>query len=125
MLIIAALLAVADPSAASASTPAYRDPFASIVDEGGPSTGFEANPLKRYAVDDMNLQGVVVGTASPRAMVRLPDGSVHSVRVGDGIGPALGRVKSIRRGVVVVEESWLDFVGVHKRKVTLEMPTTF
>ena len=118
MLIIAALLAVADPSAASTSTPAYRDPFTSIVDERGAVIG---TGLKRFAVDDMKLDAVVVGTASPRAMVRLPDGTVHSVRVGDGIGPNLGRVRAIRRGVVVVEESWVDFVGVHKRKLTLEM----
>lgn len=103
-LVSAAVLAAAVLAPPTAAIAEPRDPFSSIVDEAM-DLGMRP-PLERYPVDAMKVHGVVSRTASPRALVVLPDGTTHVVRVGDAVGPNLGRVKAIESGKVVVVEAW-------------------
>lgn len=115
MLLFALALAAAAPSVPTTALAGgtARDPFASLADTAALTTPEWLPALQKVEVDSVKLQGVVVGTASPRAMLVLPDGTVHIVRLGDVVGRHLGRVTSIRTGVVVVSEDWRDVLGGH------------
>lgn len=88
------------------ATAAPRDPFAPIGDAD--VSCFGRPPLQRVPLAALAVQGVVANTAAPRALVKLPDGSVHLVRIGDGLGPNLGRVVAITPAGVVVAEAFRD-----------------
>lgn len=96
-LALAAFPVLADP----------RDPFASTLDEDV-TRCFERSPLERVPLAAITIQGVIASTASPRALVKLPDGTIHLVRVGAGLGPNFGRVAAIRAAGVEVIESFRD-----------------
>lgn len=90
-----------------------RDPFTSYFSEVGkratPDTPY--TELQRYELDKLTLVAVVVGTATPMAMVQDPDGKGHTVKIGTLIGKRFGQVKHIRRGEIVVQEEFRDFTG--------------
>lgn len=105
---LALLSALAAPAFAD---PERRDPFSAYPDEDVIRC-CENGPLQRFPVDAMKLQGVVIGTAAPRALVILPDGTAHLVRVGTNVGKNFGRIESIGpKGAVVVEEFREPIVG--------------
>ena len=97
LAVLAACPALADP----------RDPFASTLDDDVIRC-FERTPLERVPLAAITIQGVIASTASPRALVKLPDGTTHLVRVGAGIGPNLGRVAAIRADGLEIIESFRD-----------------
>src|SRR4051812_44142161 len=100
--------------ASDPAVPPPRDPFASLLNK---DVGDGQKPLlERTKLDDMRLQGVVAGTAAPRALVALPDGTTHLIRVGTALGTNAGRVVAIRPGVVVVREEFIDFTGYRNRE---------
>lgn len=79
---------------------AARDPFRSpFVGQVTPATGLEA-----FALADLQVQGIISGIDSPRAVVVLPTGEAVLVKEGTRIGTNGGRVKSIERDAVVVAE---------------------
>src|SRR4051812_4144282 len=99
MMLVAAVvlsLAVTEP----------RDPFAA-ADTAQPKG---TTPIQMVAVDALKLQAIVE-TASPRAMVALPNGAVVFVRVGDVVGDRFGVVTSIAHGRVVVKERLHNAIG--------------
>lgn len=96
-----AVLFLAVPAAADP-----RDPFASSLDDE--IACFGRTPLERVALAAVTVQGVVAETAAPRALLKLPDGTVHLARVGDGIGPSFGRIAAIRAGGIEVLEVFRD-----------------
>jgi glucose/arabinose dehydrogenase len=113
LALLAAVSASATPSQGTG-----RDPFESYT------TGTVIDPrlpiLQRTPIDAMKLQGVASNTASPRALLLLPDGSTHVVKVGDAVGPLLGRITAIRPGQVVIVEKSLDVLGhSHTTKTVL------
>jgi Tfp pilus assembly protein PilP len=94
-----------------------RDPFAPFEK---PSAETDLPPIQRVPVDALKLAGVVT-VASPRALVRLPDGSEVEVRVGDVAGNNLGVVKSIGKDRIVVVERCRDALGVTTTKHVLSL----
>jgi len=90
-----------------------RDPFKTYFDElVVVEERTEAlTELQRYELDKMKLVGVVVGTATPMAMVEDPTGKGHTVKINTLIGKRFGQVKHIRRGEIVVREEFRDFTG--------------
>ena len=106
-MLLLALLALADA----------RDPFAA------PQPDYEAAraPLERFPVSDLVLEGAVSGTAAPRALLALPDGTVAVVRVGTRVGPLLGRVAAIRADKVLVVEASRDPITFRRIERTTEV----
>jgi type IV pilus assembly protein PilP len=94
---------------------ARRDPFLTYIEAVEPSTtttpGVALTPLQQVDLDKLKLVAVIVGTATPMAMVEEPGGKGYTVKIGTLIGRRLGQVKHIRRGELIVQEEFRDFTG--------------
>lgn len=111
----------ADATAPSADVLAYtynavnrRDPFKTYFDELSQNEQTDQTnltELQKVDLDKLRLVAVVVGTATPMAMVEDTTGRGHTVKIGTLIGKRLGQVKHIRRGEIVVQEEFRDFTG--------------
>ena len=90
-----------------------RDPFKTYFDELNIEQVDTGNltELQRFEIDKLKLIAVVVGTATPMAMVEDPTGRGHTVKIGTLVGKRFGQVKHIRRGEIVVQEEFRDFTG--------------
>jgi len=92
-----------------------RDPFETYFNVlsamGDPGDSANLTELQKIDIDKLKLVAVVVGTATPMAMVEDPGGRGHTVKIGTLIGRRLGQVKHIRRGEIVVQEEFRDFTG--------------
>jgi Tfp pilus assembly protein PilP len=94
-----------------------RDPFAAYPDD---VIECFVSPLQRLPLEALTVQGIVIGTASPRALIVLPDGTSHHVRVGTPVGKNFGQVTAITpKGVAVVEEFRDAFGERHKLRTVL------
>lgn len=113
---IAALTLLATPTLADPP----RDPFAPF--ERATLIAGDA-PLQRFDLEQLKLVGVVVSTASPRALIEGPDGVSHLARVGDWIGTSWGRIAAIRSdGIEVVEQFRDPLGGLHQHRAALRLP---
>lgn len=92
-----------------------RDPFNTYYQElnGGtdPVDTSKLTELQKVELDKLKLVAVVVGTATPMAMVEDASGRGHTLKIGTLVGKRLGQVKHIRRGEVIVQEEFRDFTG--------------
>jgi type IV pilus assembly protein PilP len=90
-----------------------RDPFKTYFDELAIEQEERENltELQRFELDKLKLVAVIVGTATPMAMVEDPSGKGHTVKIGTLVGKRFGQVKHIRRGEIVVQEEFRDFTG--------------
>ena len=91
-----------------------RDPFKTYFDELNTDEKTDTSKLtelQKVDLDKLKLVAVVVGTATPMAMVEDPSGKGHTLKIGTLVGKRLGQVKHIRRGEVVVQEEFRDFTG--------------
>lgn len=91
-----------------------RDPFKTYFDELSQNEQQDQTnltELQKIDLDKLKLVAVVVGTATPMAMVEDPSGRGHTVKIGTLVGKRLGQVKHIRRGEIVVQEEFRDFTG--------------
>ena len=111
----------AEAAAAAGETPTVytynavgkRDPFRTYFAEAEEADDANKNQseLQRFDIDQLKLVGVIVGTATPTAMVEDPAGQGHVVRVGTLMGKHWGQVKHIRRGEIIIQEEFRDFTG--------------
>lgn len=90
-----------------------RDPFKTYFDELILEEQEQENltELQRFDIDKLKLVAVIVGTATPMAMVEDPTGKGHTVKIGTLVGKRFGQVKHIRRGEIIVQEEFRDFTG--------------
>ncbi len=98
------------PSTALASD--RRDPFATLSAAVAPTPRevCDRRPGACAALEEIVVKGVVIDTASPRALVELKDGAGIVVRIGDTL--AAGRVLAITAGGVVLERVSVSGMGV-------------
>ena len=110
---VAAMMATNERATFAVDT---RDPFTQPRPERGPDGGLEGpdvardceileQPLGQTEVDELELIGLITGTAVPRAMF-LARGDRQAVMVteGDSVGPnCSNRITSIRDNEVVIE----------------------
>ncbi len=61
-----------------------------------------------YDLDQMVLQGIIIGSGMDAAYIRLPDGSDQVVRLGDQLGKHGGEVKYIEKDQLIIEERYMD-----------------
>jgi type IV pilus assembly protein PilP len=87
----------------------YRSYFAEVDEVTEQAQG--TTELQRFDIDQLKLVAVVVGTATPIAMVQDPSGLGHVVREGTLMGKHWGQVKHIRRGEIIIQEEFRDFTG--------------
>jgi type IV pilus assembly protein PilP len=102
---------------------ALRDPFkafrAARPLDAGPKAILE--PLQRFDVDRLRVVGILWDVRVPRAMVRDPDGGVHTVIKNSKIGRNEGFVAVIREGEVVVVETLYEDGKVLKDTRVMEL----
>jgi type IV pilus assembly protein PilP len=110
------------PNPSSSSTPSAvgrRDPFRPFtlnrrVSSERPRENL--SPLERYDVGQLKLVGVVWQAKEPNALVEDSVGLGYIVKIGTPIGANDGKVKAIKAGEIIIEESYVDFFGAKKRR---------
>jgi type IV pilus assembly protein PilP len=88
-----------------------RDPFTAsraVVPSTGKKQTAALEPLQKYELDRLQIVGILWEVRTPRAMVRDPDGIVHTVVKNTRIGRNEGYVAAIREGEIVVIETRYD-----------------
>jgi Tfp pilus assembly protein PilP len=96
-----------------------RDPFRSFEwEEKGRKAmlGSDSTPLEQYDISQMSLLAVVWNTGVARALVRDPAGKSYIVGTGTRMGKNEGRVININDNLVVVKETYVDFLGQETTK---------
>ncbi len=87
------------------------DPFRSFVTSlKKTDVASQSTPLERFDITQLKLDGIVWGT-KPRALVRDPSGKAYIVAEGTAMGKNDGRVIRIDDNVVIVKETYVDFLG--------------
>lgn len=96
-----------------------RDPFRSFEWEQLKLeiTDAEARgPLEQFDVSQLTVVGVVWNDSNARALVQDPSGMSYIVGAGTKIGKNDGRVTQIDDNLVVVRETYVDFLGEETTK---------
>jgi Tfp pilus assembly protein PilP len=96
-----------------------RDPFRSFEweEKGRKATlGNDRGPLEQYDIGQMSLLAVVWNTGVARALVRDPAGKSYIVGTGTRMGKNEGLVTNINDNLVVVKETYVDFLGQETTK---------
>ena len=90
-----------------------RDPFRSFEWERREiaSEKVEGGPLEQFDVSQLSVIAVVWKTGSARALVEDPGGQSYIIAKGTRIGKNDGRVTKIDDNLVVVNESYEDYLG--------------
>lgn len=87
-----------------------------VAPKGPPPRSLE--PLEYFEVDKIEVIALIWGVKKPRALVKDPSGGIHTIWLGQRIGPNQGKVISIREGELEVLE-YFDQQGK-----TIEVPRT-
>jgi type IV pilus assembly protein PilP len=117
-----------EPGKAAVEMPAYdpsgrRDPFRPYVRFDRPALSGELTPLEQYDLSQLRLVAIVTDERDPsgtRAVVEDGSGLGFIVRVGTAIGRTRGRVSTIERDRIVVEEYPTNVFGEQRQTVTVK-----
>jgi Tfp pilus assembly protein PilP len=96
-----------------------RDPFRTFEWEERSRKallGGDRGPLEQYDVNQMSLLAVVWNTGTARALVQDPAGNSYIVGTGTRMGKNNGRVIDINDNLVIVKETYVDFLGQETTK---------
>ena len=107
------------------SSAGKRDPFLPLSLKPRAATRARENlsPLERYEIGQLKLVAVVWDIKEPKAMVEDATGLGYIVKIGTLVGPNEGKVKAIKPGEVVIEESFVDFYGAKKnQEISMKLP---
>ena len=75
-----------------------------------------ATPLEEYDLGQLSVVAVVWKTGNARALVQDPSGESYIIGEGALVGKNAGIVKLIRDGLVVVTETYVDYMGQETTK---------
>jgi len=87
-------------------SPQNRDPFRSVLAEVAGPKNVQSEwevLLKKYPLDDLKLIAIVSGGTAPRAMFQDPTGTGVTVKRGDRMSKAEGKITKILSDRVIVE----------------------
>jgi type IV pilus assembly protein PilP len=103
-----------------------RDPFRSFLLEKVESAeDVVRGPLEQYDVSQLSLVAVIWSTGNARALVQDPSGESFVIAEGTPIGKNSGRVIRIDDNLVVVKETYVDFLGEEtKRDIEMRIRTS-
>jgi Tfp pilus assembly protein PilP len=95
-----------------------RDPFRSFIleQQASRNLGHDRGPLEQFELAQLALHAVVWDTPRPRALVTDPSGRGYIVAEGTPIGKNEGRVTKITDNLVVVRETYVDYLGERTEK---------
>ena len=104
------------PWKAAFTTPRWGSGIPSARSNGSSSSSNSATepmrgPLEQFDVSQLSLIGVVWNANNARALIQDPSGMSYIVAEGAKIGKNSGRVTSIDDNLVVVKETYVDFLG--------------
>lgn len=89
-----------------------RDPFRSfILDQAKEAADREIGPLEQFDISQLKVVGVLWDTGLPIALVADPSGRPYVVNEGSAMGKNDGRVIKIDDGMVLVKETYVDWLG--------------
>ncbi len=98
-----------------------RDPFRSFEWKNREDQGAElGGPLEQFDLSQLDVIAVVWKTGSARALVHDPAGQSYIIGVGARVGKNDGTVVGIDDNLVVVKETYVDYLG-HETKQDVEM----
>jgi type IV pilus assembly protein PilP len=99
-----------------------RDPFKPVgLKVLGLPKPVTLEPLQRFELDKLQVIGILWDVRSPRAMVRDPEGVMHTVVKNSKIGRSEGFVAAIREGELVVVETLYDEGKAVKQTRVMEL----
>lgn len=96
-----------------------RDPFRSFEwDEKSRAAldSMDRGPLEQYDVSQLSLLAVVWSTGTARALLEDPAGKSYIVGAGTRIGKNEGLVIGIDDNLLIVKETYVDFLGQETTK---------
>jgi type IV pilus assembly protein PilP len=97
-----------------------RDPFQPFIATQTPvlPSGEEVpiTPLQKFDISQLKLVAIMVGTGEGKAMVEDSEGKGYIVEKGVYVGRNFGKVKSILKDRVIIEERYKDYMGQVKTK---------
>ena len=95
-----------------------RDPFSvpeyveEKVDNGiRPDSNRSKEPLEAFPLDGIGMMGIIERNARPEALVSAPDGTIHTVVVGNYLGQNFGKITGIQETKIVLIEILPDGNG--------------
>jgi type IV pilus assembly protein PilP len=74
------------------------------------------SPLERFELGQLKLVAIIWNIKNPTAMVEDATGLGYTVKVGTPIGSNDGQVKKIGPDALLIEEGFIDFYGVKKKR---------
>jgi type IV pilus assembly protein PilP len=94
-----------------------RDPFRSFVlDQAREHAEQDIGPLEQFDISQLTVVAVVWDTQIPRALVADPSGRPYIVAEGASMGKNEGRVIQIQDDLVLVKETYVDWLGERTTK---------
>lgn len=100
-----------------------RDPFKAfrLARPVDPRTTLQLEPLQKFEVEKLQVIGILWDVRTPRAMIKDPDGAVHTVIKNSKVGRNDGFVAVIREGEVVIVETMYDDGKITKETRVMEL----
>ena len=95
-----------------------RDPFRSFIleQQANRNSSRDRGPLEQFELAQLALHAVVWDTPRARALVTDPSGRGYIVAEGTPIGKNEGRVTKITDNLMVVRETYVDYLGERTEK---------
>jgi len=114
------------PARVPALNESGRDPFRPMTLRSRVTSRRRENlsPLERFELSQLKIVGIVWDIKEPRAMIEDTAGLGYVVKIGTPIGSNDGKVKTIHRDQIVIEENYTDaYGGQKKRDVRMRLST--
>jgi type IV pilus assembly protein PilP len=97
-----------------------RDPFQPFISTQTPvkplGEEIPATPLQKYDLSQLKLVAIIVGAGEGSAMVQDSEGKGYIIKKGVYVGTNFGKVKSVLKDRVIIEERYKDYTGQVKEK---------
>jgi type IV pilus assembly protein PilP len=97
-----------------------RDPFQPFIAAQTPfkPVGEEipVTPLQKYDLSQLKLVAIIVGVGEGSAMVEDSEGKGYIIKKGVYVGTNFGKVKTVLKDRVIIEERYKDYTGQVKEK---------
>ncbi len=106
-----------------------RNPFQPFIVTQTPVTPIEQNipltPLQKYDLSQLKLVAIIVGEVGNKALLEDAEGKGYIVEKGTYVGRNFGKVKSITKDSLIIEERFKDYMGeVKTRDIVLKLYPT-
>ena len=73
-------------------------------------------PLQKYDLSQLKLVAIIVGAGEGSAMVEDSEGKGYIIKKGVYVGTNFGKVKTVLKDRVIIEERYKDYTGQVKEK---------